>query len=390
MSKRTIFSGMQVFLERSWHQHLAVVVEGGKITAIIDAQMVPHHLPATHYQYTKEDFLVPGFIDLHIHGAGGADVMDANVEALNTISGKLAEEGVTGFLATTMTASPEKISAALAIMPAAKLQVKGAAILGVHLEGPFIAAEKMGAQDAAFICPPNLELLTAWQAISNNMVRLITLAPENEGAMAFIAAIKEMGIVPAIGHTNATYEQTMRAIEAGCHHATHLFNAMRSLHQREPGAVGALLLARNVMAELIVDGHHLHPAICLLALQQKGVERLLLVSDAMRAKCMPDGHYDLGGQHVCVQDGKAALGDGTLAGSILSIPVAMKNMVKFTGCHLSDAIVMASENPAKQLNLYDRKGSIEVGKDADLVVLNQDLDVLLTMRDGDTVFHVSP
>lgn len=391
MSKgRSIFSGMTIFSGKRWHKNQAVIVEDGKITAIIDEAMIAHHLPATEYQYSSEHYLVPGFIDMHIHGAGGADVMDATPEALNTISQKLASEGVTGFLATTMTASTEQINAALAVIPKVQNNVTGATILGVHLEGPFISREKMGAQADQHICPPNIELVQQWQEISGNAIRLITLAPEYEEALAFIAAIKEMNIIPSIGHSNATYEQTMNAVKAGCNHATHLFNAMRPLQQREPGVVGALLLAKNVMAELILDGHHLHPAICQLALQMKGIEHLVLVSDAMRAKCMKEGDYDLGGQMVNVKDGKALLSNGALAGSVLTIPKAIKNMVKFTDCKLEEAIVMATENPARQLKLFANKGSIEVGKDADLVILNKDLKVMLTIREGNVVFNARP
>lgn len=388
--RRSIFSGMSILRDKRWHQNQAVVVEHGKITAIIDAHMIEHHLPANQYICSAHDYLVPGFIDMHIHGAGGADVMDATPEALQIISDELAKEGVTGFLATTMTASTERINAAMANIQRAQPQVKGAAILGVHLEGPFISAEKMGAQHAEYICPPNIDLVNQWQDLSGAAIRLITLAPEYNESLAFIAALREMNIIPSVGHTNATYDQTLAAVQAGCNHATHLFNAMRSLQQREPGAVGALLLAKSVMAEIIVDGHHLHPAICELALQMKGVERLVLVSDAMRAKCMGDGHYDLGGQDVTVSGDKALLKNGTIAGSVLSIPKAIRNMLQFTDCELKDAITMASENPARQLKLFKNKGSIDVGKDADLVVLSNQLEVMLTMRDGEVVFNARP
>jgi N-acetylglucosamine-6-phosphate deacetylase len=194
-------------------------------------------------------------------------------------------------------------------------------------------------------------------------------------------------VLPAIGHTNATYEQTMAAINAGASYATHLFNAMRHLHQREPGATGALLLANEVMAEMIADGKHLHAALYEIAYRVKGKERLLLVTDAMRAKCMSDGCYELGGQKVHVTDGKATLANGTLAGSVLCMPDAIKNIMKYTDCSLEDAIRMASYNPAHKLNLTSRKGSIEVGKDADLVVLSDKLNVKLTMVGGVVVFE---
>ena len=386
-NQRLIFSGMNLFINNKWEKDQAVIVEHGRITAIVDKHMVTHHLPAMEHEYPADHYLVPGFIDMHIHGAGGFDVMDGTVEALEHISNTLAQEGVTGFLATTMTADSARIEAALSVIPEAVNRVKGAAILGVHLEGPFIAGEKMGAQPGAYTRLPDLELFNRWQTLSGEQIRLVTLAPELENALPFIEALRAMGVISAIGHTNATYQQTTEAISAGCHYATHLFNAMRSLHQREPGALGALLLAEEVSAEIIVDGEHLHPAICELALRMKGRERLLLVTDAMRAKCMGDGSYDLGGQSVKVTKGRAQLSDGTLAGSVLKMPEAIKNMVKFSGCKLEDAILMATANPAHRLNIASKKGSIEVGKDADMVVLNEDFKVRLTLREGEVVFN---
>ena len=383
---RFIFSGMRILLKKKWQTNQAVIVEDDKITAIIHADMIKHHLPAEQYEFPKNCYLVPGFIDMHIHGAGGYDVMDGSVEALQHISHFLAKEGVTGYLATTMTADHERIEAALAVMPEAMQNADGAEILGVHLEGPFICKDKMGAQRGADARAPDLELFESWQKISGNTIRLVTLAPELENALSFIKALRDMEVIAGIGHTNATYEQTMAAIAAGSTYATHLFNAMRSMHQREPGTVGALLLANEVSGEMIADGKHLHPAIYELAYRVKSKERLLLVTDAMRAKCMQDGCYELGGQMVDVKAGKVTLPGGALAGSVLTIPEAIKNMMTYTGCALEDAIQMASYNPASKLKLTGKKGSIEVGKDADMVVLNKNLNVKLTMRGGKIIF----
>lgn len=385
--KRYIFFGMRILQEKRWLDNHAVVIEHDKIKAIIAADMIKHHMPAEVHEFPADCLLVPGFIDMHIHGTGGYDVMDGSVDALQHISKFLAEDGVTGFLATTMTASQQQIEAALAVIPAAMQKVQGAAILGVHLEGPFISKEKMGAQNGKFAIHPDIELFKSWQKIAENNIRLVTLAPELDDAIAFIQALRIMDVIPAIGHTNATYDQTMAAIAAGSTYATHLFNAMRPLHQREPGTVGALLLAHEVTGELIADGEHLHPAIYQLAYKIKNKDGLLLVTDAMRAKCMDDGCYDLGGQNVHVKNNKAALSDGTLAGSVLSIPEAIKNIMKYTGCALEDAIHMASYNPAAKLKLATKKGSVDVGKDADLVVLSANLHVKLTMCGGKIVFE---
>lgn len=385
--KRTIFSGMRILQEKHWLENHAIIIERDQIKAIISTDKIKHHMPAELYEFSSDCVLVPGFIDMHIHGTGGYDVMDGSVDALQHISMLLAEDGVTGFLATTMTASDEKIETALSVIPSAIQNVRGAAILGVHLEGPFISKEKMGAQNGKFALEPDIELFKKWQKIAENNIRLVTLAPELKDAIPFIQALRTMDVIPAIGHTNATYDQTMSAIAAGSTYATHLFNAMRPLHQREPGTVGALLLANEITGELIADGEHLHPSIYQLAYRLKNKERLLLVTDAMRAKCMDDGCYDLGGQQVHVKDNKAALSDGTLAGSVLSIPEAIKNIMKYTGCALEDAIQMASYNPASKLKLSYRKGSIDVGKDADLVVLGANLRVKLTMCGGRVVFE---
>lgn len=386
----TILFGMSVLIGQEFVENYAVVIEEGVIKALIPAEMIKNRMPAKLCEYPADHYLVPGFVDMHLHGVGGQDVMDASVPALNEMSLRLAAEGVTGFLATTMTASIERIDEVLAVIPEAVECAEGAAILGVHLEGPFIAREKMGAQQGSEVLEPDIELFKRWQKLAGGYIRLVTLAPELPQATEFIAGLKRMGVIPAIGHTNANYEQTMEAIESGCTYATHLFNAMRGLQHREPGAAGALLLADRVAAELIADGKHVHPAVCEIALRVKGNQQLLLVTDAMRAKCMGEGSYDLGGQMVVVKDGKVTLPDGTLAGSVLSMPEAIKNMVSFTNCSLMDAIRMASYNPLKQLGLLAQKGTIEAGKDADLVVLNKDLAVQLTMRGGKPVFSVEP
>lgn len=384
---RVIFSGMKILHEGAWLSDHAVVVEAGKIKAIIPDEMIPNHLPATQQIFPATDYLIPGFIDLHIHGANGHDVMDGTGEALQEIRLSLAREGITGFLATTMTAPSEKIESVLQRIADSMNELAGAAILGVHLEGPFISPAKMGAQLNGTQQIGDIDLFKAWQQLANGAIKLVTLAPELPEALQFIHQLNELGVTVSVGHTNATYAETCAAIEAGCKHATHLFNAMRGLHQREPGAVGAALLSSQVKAELIVDGVHLHPAIVELAYRVKGDQHILLVTDAMRAKCLGDGQYELGGQTVVVRDREARLLDGTLAGSTLRMPEAIRNMVKFSGCSLIEAIQMASLNPARVLGMADRKGEIEVGMDADVVVMSEGFEVKLTMCEGRVVFE---
>ena len=258
----------------------------------------------------------------------------------------------------------------------------GAKCLGVHLEGPFIAKEKTGAQSAKYIFPIEKKYIERWQKLSDNAIKLVTLAPELPNSLALIAYLKEKHMISAAGHSNATYADAMHAIKAGCHYATHLFNAMRGIHQREPGVALAALLCQEVYTELIVDGVHLHPATVELVFKLKNPEKILLVTDAMRAKCLKDGAYDLGGQSVQVEKGVAKLSDGTLAGSVLKMPNAIQNMMRFTHCDFLTALKMATENPAKALDIFDKKGSIAVGKDADLVVLDDQFQVVLTVCEG--------
>jgi N-acetylglucosamine-6-phosphate deacetylase len=378
-----LLSGAQIYTENGIVKNSSILVEEGLI-----AGLGINYTAATIFNFPANYHIVPGFIDLHVHGARGHDVMDGSMPALAAISAALAEEGTTAFLATTMTAEVTAIEKALqSVREFKRTASPGAVILGVHLEGPFIAAAKMGAQRGDNIIAPDIKLLEQWQKLSDNQIKLVTLAPELPGSQALIAYLRAQNIIASIGHTNATYAETVAAIAAGCTHATHLFNAMRGIHQREPGTVTAALLANEVMVELILDGVHLHPAIVQLVLKTKGLANILLVTDAMRAKCLADGCYDLGGQEVTVSHGEARLADGTLAGSVLKMSSALQNMLAFTGCELSDGLKMVAENPAKALGLFGSKGSIAVGKDADIVVLDEQLNVVLTVCGGKVVFQ---
>lgn len=388
MVKYTIFSNVQIVTEKNILKKMGVVVADKKIHAIIPNQDIKKFPDAELIEFPENYFLVPGFIDMHVHGANGSDVMDATSEALSTISAALAKEGTTAFLATTMTAGSEKIEATLKAVNSymrEQEKTKGAKILGVHLEGPFLSPKKVGAQRADDILLPKKEYIEKWQKLSDNVIKLVTLAPELTGSELFIKYLVENNIIASIGHTDATYAQTMSGVDAGATHATHLFNAMRGIHQREPGAVTAILLSEKVMAELILDGVHLDPAIVRLVLKLKGKEKIILVTDAMRAKCLRAGVYDLGGQAVTVEDDVASLADGTLAGSVLKMNSALKNFMEFTGASLVDAIECTSLNPARALGIDKNTGSIAEGKNADLVVLDEQFNVVLTMCEGSVV-----
>ena len=341
------------------------------------------HLPESYH-------VIPGMIDVHIHGADGADTMDGTYQSMKRIAKVLPQEGVTSFLATTMTQQQDKIENSLqnAAQYVQKEQPYGhAELLGVHLEGPFISDKKPGAQPVASIMKPDVQMFLRWQEIALGSIKLVTIAPEIEGSLEVIRYLSNHGVIASIGHSDATYEEVVKAIRAGASHVTHLYNGMRGLHHREPGVVGAALLHDELMVELISDGIHVRPELVKLTFQQKGREKIILITDAMRAKCLGEGLYDLGGQKVTVQSGKATLHDGTLAGSVLKMMEAAKNTIKYTGCSIQDVLQMASVNPAKQLHIFNRKGSLSPGKDADIVVLDEQLEVVMTFCRGELAYH---
>lgn len=371
-------SGLKIVTEQGILENKTVSVNHGKIADI------SNHIKTSDYHFPNRYYLVPGMIDMHIHGSHNADVMDATPEALHTICNSIAKLGTTSFLATTMSEPVERIEKALAAIANFDNNA-GAEIVGIHLEGPFLAPSHKGAQDAHHLLPPDISLFKCWQLIANNKIKLVTIAPELENAFAFIHHLEHHHIIASVGHSNASFEKTNQAIEMGCSHATHLFNAMGKLHHRNPGTAGALLLNDKVMAEVVADFHHLHPAFLELTYRIKGREKCLLVTDATRAQCMPEGQYELGGQPVFVRNGRVELADGTIAGSILTQAQAALNMRSVLNCDVLDLVYMTSINPAKALGLYDRKGSITVGKDADLVVLDEQFHVVMSICRGKIV-----
>ncbi len=338
----------------------------------------------------EDNYLLPGLIDLHIHGTNGADVMDATPAALSTMSEALAKDGVTGFLATTMTASEDKIEAAIANASTFKhlsQSKEGAEVLGLHLEGPFLSEAYVGAQSSLYLQQPNGALLSKWQALAKGDIKILTLAPELPEALALIQTALSLNIVPSMGHTAATAEQAQHAIEAGAHYATHLFNAMTGMHHRTPGAAVALLEDDRVTAELILDGHHVAPAMVRLALKCKGLARLVFVTDAIRAKCLKNGEYDLGGQTVILHENAVHLkSNGVLAGSVLSLNQALKNACEYTGLELARLIPAVTSTPARILGLDGMMGNIALYKRANFVIFNQHLDVQYTLREGRVIY----
>lgn len=332
--------------------------------------------------------VLPGFIDEHVHGAGGSDAMDGTPEALEKIAETLAKEGTTGFLATTMTQSPQNITAALAaVKDFSKNQgEKGARLLGAHLEGPFIAAAHKGAQPLEYVAKPSVSQFDQYNAACGNLIRIVTLAPEEEGAEELVAHLSELGIVPSIGHTGAKFRDIARAIECGAKHITHTYNAQSPLHHREIGTVGSALLLDELSCELICDTIHVSVPAMKLLVKCKNKDKLILITDAIRAKGLSDGVSELGGQTVYVKNGEARLADGTLAGSVLRMNRAVQNLVEKVGVSLTDAVDCATKNPATSLGIFAEAGSIEKGKRADFAVLNSAFDVVMTVRGGRIIY----
>lgn len=330
--------------------------------------------------------LLPGFIDVHIHGADGCDTMDATPEALAALATFKVRHGVTGFLPTTMTAPVADTLAAVANVAAAGASPgDGARVLGVHLEGPFISPVFPGAQKAEDIRLPDLAELRA--LVEAGPVRMITLAPEQPGADALMAWLREQGIVIVAGHTNADYDACIAAVDRGVSQATHTYNAMTGLHHRKPGVLGAVLSDDRIYAQLIADNIHVHPAAMRVLARCKGPERTLLITDAMRAAGLPEGEYDLGGQPVTVRDGQCRLADGTLAGSVLTMDRALANFMDASGWSLAHAWPTTSRTPAEALNLGPEFGNIRPGAWADLTLLTADLTVVATIVRGRVVFR---
>ncbi len=338
--------------------------------------------------YVEGQVIVPGFIDQHIHGAGGADAMDGTMEALSTIANAVASEGTTTFLATTMTQGEENILKAMtAVNEYIKSDKKdGAKILGIHLEGPFISVKHIGAQPLEYVAKPEIEVFDKYNSASGNNIKIVSLAPEVEGADTLIAHLNKNGIIASAGHTDAGYQDIEKAIESGLKNITHTYNAQKALHHREIGTVGSAMLFDSLNCEAICDTIHLSiPAIKLL-IKNKPHDKFTLITDSMRAKHLCDGISELGGQKVIVKNGEARLENGALAGSILKMNDAIKNLVTKCDVKFTDAIDYATINPAKNLGIFESAGSIKEGKNADLTVLNEDFSVALTIRNGNIIY----
>ena len=324
--------------------------------------------------------IVPGFVDIHIHGCAGSDTCDATPDALAAMAGYLITKGVTSFCPTTMTISHDGILAALKNAQACmENPPAGAAIRGVNMEGPYIAESRKGAQKAEFVRRPDWREFMELNDACGGIVRLVALAPECDGAEEFIRHVKGICTI-SLAHTDADYETASRSFALGVSHATHLFNAMTGMNHRAPGAVGAVLSHPDVRAEIICDGFHIHPAVVRTTFRLLG-DRIMAISDAMRATGLPDGESELGGQTVYVRDGKACLKDGTIAGSTTNLHQELKNLVSW-GVPFEQAAKSVSYLPARSVHADDQVGSIATGKLADIVLLDSELNIVKVMQDG--------
>ena len=332
--------------------------------------------------------VIPGFIDKHIHGANHSDAMYPTYDDISNIAKSIAQEGVTGFLPTTMTQSKENVAAALKNI---RIYIEqdndeGAAVLGIHLEGPFISKKYKGSQHEQYILADDIETMKYFQEVSGNNIRHVTFAYEENGR-EFTEYLVKQGIVASIGHSDATAADVFEAVKAGVTSVTHVYNAMRGLHPREAGVLGASLLADELYCELIADLIHVSPEAIRILYKMKGKDKIVLVTDAIESKHLSDGVYQLGGQDVYVKAGEARLASGVLAGSNLTMNKAVKNFIDVTGVFLTEAVDMATINPARVLKIDGQKGSIKFGKDADFAVIDKDLNVYLTVRGGKVIYN---
>jgi len=330
--------------------------------------------------------LLPGFIDVHIHGGDGCSFMDASYETIEKITQFHARNGTTALLATTSTSSKDKILTALErLVEAQKQGVSGSDIVGIHLEGPFINEKRSGAQDKDTILAPDLHVLNEFVSAAAGTMRLVTLAPERENGLELVKYLVENNITVTAGHSDASYDEVIEAVQAGITHTTHHFNGMRPIHHRDPGLAGAGLLLPELTTELIADGFHVHPEMIKLLFQIKGSDKVCLITDAVFCAGLPDGEYD----RVTVTNGEVYLKDGSsLAGSSLTMMKALKNVLHFTGLSLEEVLPSLTQVPARQAGISDVKGSLEVGKDADFLIVDEKLDIQSTYVRGRNVFSI--
>lgn len=355
-----------VFNENCVFEKKDIYIENGIIVSSLDEVSDKTEIDA------NGNYVIPGLIDTHIHGATGHDFCDKDVSGLLSIAKYLKSQGITAFCPTSMTLKKDLLKE-IFNTATTDLPKECANIVGIHMEGPFLSSAKKGAQDDKFIINPEISLFKELNEACNNMIKIITMAPECEGGLEFI---KEMSktVSVSLGHTTASYDIAKQAYDLGATRATHLFNAMPPFNHREPSVVGAALDNENTFVEIICDGIHIHPSMIRATFKMFGDDRVILVSDAMMATGMENGTYELGGQEVTMKDRKATLADGTIAGSATNLFDCMRKAVSF-GIPLESAIKACTKNPAESINIFDKMGSISTGKVANIVIMDKDLNI---------------
>jgi N-acetylglucosamine-6-phosphate deacetylase len=362
-----------------------LIIEATSIAEVGPAERIPvpdgaERIDASAYTVT------PGFIDSHIHGCGGVDVMDATHESLNAISRIIIRHGTTSFFPTTVSSPPDVLTTALQKLGSTLTRsFDGAKPLGIHLEGPFINPVRRGTHKLSNIYAPDATLFQKWISASDSAIRLVTIAPEADGSDVLMRLAQAAGLTVAMGHSDASLEQAKAAADRGIRYAVHTFNAMREFTHRDPGIIGEVLSDDRIFAEIIADGIHVHPAVIHSFARSKGPERILLMTDAISATDMPDGEYVLGPNTVSVTNGVCRDAEGRLAGSTLTQETALKNFAEWSEFSIDEAILTLTQNPAQVLGLK-KKGVIEPGADADVTILDSNFHVLKTVVAGKLVF----
>ncbi|MHC4808315.1 MAG: N-acetylglucosamine-6-phosphate deacetylase [Planctomycetota bacterium] len=384
MSQELLITNCRLFNAPDDKQTTSILIENGTIAQIgqIDS--------SARYENTldaQRRLIAPGFIDVHIQGAGGADILDASTEALKAISQTCARFGTTGFLATTVFKPNQKNQHLTLAAEHVGRDLGGANLLGIHLEGPFISLQKKGMILPKCICPPSLQLLDEIRDMTSGHLKIMTIAPELPDSLRIIQRLVDSNIIASFGHSNATYEQTLAGFNAGISHVTHLFNAMPSLHHRAPGPLVAIFQTKHITAQLIADGVHIHPSVLKFVFETLGPNRIIPITDGMQALGLADGKFIYNGVEYESKEGTARYKDGTLIGTSLGLSQLLQKLIAFTDCPLDLAITTVTQNPAGLLGLEDKKGTIAHGKDADLVLLDHDRSVHTTIVAGNIVFQ---
>jgi N-acetylglucosamine-6-phosphate deacetylase len=382
MSQRLLITNCRLYDVPDEAQTASILIENGTITQIghINPPAGCNTLDA------QGKIAAPGFIDVHIQGAGGADILDATPEALKAISQTCARFGATSFLATTVFKPEQKNQHLTVSADHVGRDLGGANLLGIHLEGPFISIQKKGMIQPDCICPPSMQVLDEILDITNGQLKMMTIAPELPDCAQLIKRLIDSSVIASFGHSSATYEQTIDGFNAGISHVTHLFNAMPSLHHRKPSPLAAIFQTKHITAQLIPDGVHIHPAVVKLAYDTLGPERIIPITDGMQALGLGDGKFIYNGIEYESKNGTARYEEGTLIGTALGLSQLLERLTSFTGCPFETTIKAVTQKTAELLGIEDKKGSIAPGKDADLVLLDRNYSVYTTIVAGKVVY----